>query len=120
MLGQDHQSLKPISLALDEDGPTFLIAGTSVQSGKTTLLRTWLIGLAEQYSPEDVQFILIDFHARTLVAFRNLPHRWEYIGTKTALGSTLDRLNQEIGHRREALEGVYEKDPEQFDGHRRL
>jgi S-DNA-T family DNA segregation ATPase FtsK/SpoIIIE len=115
MLGQDHQSLKPISLALDEDGPTFLIAGTSVQSGKTTLLRTWLIGLAEQYSPEDVQFILIDFHARTLVAFRNLPHRWEYIGTKTALGSTLDRLNQEIGHRREALEGVYEKDPEQFD-----
>jgi S-DNA-T family DNA segregation ATPase FtsK/SpoIIIE len=115
MLGQDHQSLQPLALALDEDGPTFLIAGTSVQSGKTTLLRTWLLGLAERYSPADVQFLLIDFHARTLAALRNLPHKWDYIGTKSALGDTLDRLNQEVSRRQEDIETAYEQDPEKFD-----
>ncbi|OGO19548.1 MAG: hypothetical protein A2Z14_06495 [Chloroflexi bacterium RBG_16_48_8] len=59
--------------------------------------------------------MLIDFHARTLVAFRNLPHQWEYIGTKSALGATLDRLYHEISRRQEALEGAYEQNPEQFD-----
>jgi S-DNA-T family DNA segregation ATPase FtsK/SpoIIIE len=51
-----------IELDLNEkaDGPHGLIAGTT-GSGKSELILTYLCGLALNYSPDDVQFILIDF-----------------------------------------------------------
>lgn len=60
-LGMD-ESGKRIELNLNErkDGPHGLIAGMT-GSGKSELIITMLLSLAVNYSPQDVQFALIDF-----------------------------------------------------------
>ena len=50
-----------------------LIAGES-GSGKTTMLQTILYHVATNYSPDDVNFYILDFSSRNLGVFKNLPH----------------------------------------------
>lgn len=50
----------PISLDLGIDGPHALVAGTT-GSGKSEFLRTWVMSLAMSCSPQQVNFVLIDF-----------------------------------------------------------
>ena len=55
-------------------GPHGLIAGTT-GSGKTELLKTLILSLALQYSPEEIGFFLIDFKGGGMSSdFCNLPH----------------------------------------------
>jgi len=115
LLGQDYQTLEPVSISLDEDGPTFLVASVSPQAGKTSLLQTWVLGLAERFSPDDIQFIFLDFHCRTLTTFRGIPHLMTYIGSMSTLEPTLSQLVEEIERRQKDLEGAYESDPDGFD-----
>lgn len=118
MLGQDYETLKPVGLSLVDDGPTFLIAGSTAQSGKTSLVHAWLIGLAEQFSCSEVQFVIFDFlHTRTLYACSKLPHTLEYVGDRKALAPTLNRLAKEIDRRDVAMAQGRESDPESFDAH---
>ncbi|GLY73795.1 type VII secretion protein EccCa [Actinoallomurus iriomotensis] len=49
------------------------IAGAP-QSGKSTLLRTLIAGLALTHTPEEVQFYCLDFGGGTLASLRRLPH----------------------------------------------
>ena len=114
MLGQDFEALEPIGFSLLEDGPSFLVAGVTGQTGKTSLLQTWLVGLAERHPPEELQMVLVDFQTRTLSALQKLPHV-KYIGTKPALEPALNNLNKEIQKRRDAMEKAYDADPENFD-----
>jgi S-DNA-T family DNA segregation ATPase FtsK/SpoIIIE len=114
-LGQDYQTLAPISLSLEEDGPTFLVASVSPQAGKTSLLQTWMMGLVERYSPDEMQLIIPDFHCRTMMAFRGLPHLISYVGSIASLEQTLSQLTDEIDRRREAVESAYEADPSGFE-----
>ncbi|MFD7729406.1 type VII secretion protein EccCa [Kitasatospora phosalacinea] len=44
------------------------------QSGKSTLLRTLVAGLALTHSPREVQFYCLDFGGGTLTGLRGLPH----------------------------------------------
>ncbi|UCF61718.1 MAG: hypothetical protein JSV37_03270, partial [Anaerolineaceae bacterium] len=114
-LGQDYQTLASIGLSLDDDGPTFLVASTSPQSGKTSVLQTWILGLVERFSPERLKLILPDFHSRTLMAFRGLPHTMVYIDSLSTMQATLTQLAEEIENRQQALEDAYEKDPDRFN-----
>jgi len=116
--GQDFETLSPIGFALDQDGPSFLVAGVTKQSGKTTLLQSWLIGLTEKFSPEQLQIILIDFHTRSFPVFQKLPHIREYVGARSKLALTLTGLSKEIQKRRIAIETDYEKNPENYDNSR--
>ena len=61
LIGCDNEG-KDIILDLNEkrDGPHGLIAGTT-GSGKSELILTMILSLAMNYSPADLQFILIDF-----------------------------------------------------------
>ena len=43
-------------------GPHGVIAGMT-GSGKTEMIQTWITSMAVQFSPEDVNFVLIDFRA---------------------------------------------------------
>jgi S-DNA-T family DNA segregation ATPase FtsK/SpoIIIE len=49
------------------------IAGAP-QSGKSTLVRTLIAGLALTHTPEEVQFYCLDFGGGTLATLRGLPH----------------------------------------------
>lgn len=111
MLGQEFDTLSPIGIALSES-PAFLIADTSYQSGKTTLMQTWLICLLESYSSSQIETIIVDFHTRTLLAFKNLGR---YINTKPAFGEALMWLSQEIQTRQERFDTYYEKNPDAVD-----
>jgi S-DNA-T family DNA segregation ATPase FtsK/SpoIIIE len=113
--GKDFETLLPLGMKLEEDGPVFLVTSSAGQSGKTTALLTWALGLAENYSPEDLQFLVIDFHARTLLPLKNLPHILEFIGNQSEAGPCLQRLSDAVHNRSSAVEEALQKDPDRFD-----
>lgn len=61
ILGKDSYG-RTIHLDLDEkgDGPHGLLCGTT-GSGKSQLLLTLMLSLSIQYSPDDIQFVLLDY-----------------------------------------------------------
>lgn len=64
-------------------GPHGLVAGTT-GSGKSELLQSLLLGLAVNYHPHEVAFVLIDYKGGGMAnAFLGLPH---LVGTITNLG----------------------------------
>jgi DNA segregation ATPase FtsK/SpoIIIE, S-DNA-T family len=72
--------LQTLYVDLEDDGPHFLVTG-SAKGGKTTLLYTWMLALAETYPQELVQFEIMDTMFRSLEPFQELPHVRHY-GTK--------------------------------------
>ena len=77
-------------LDLVTDGPHAVVVGTT-GSGKSEMLRTLVLSLAVAYSPNDVQFVLIDFKGGAAFdACAHLPH---VIGLLTDLDDGLgDRV----------------------------
>jgi len=86
-------------------GPHGLIAGTT-GSGKSVMLQTYILSLALNYSPHQVQFILIDYKGGGMAdAFRELPHVAGIIDNlqgERVINRALASLNGEI-HRRERI-----------------
>jgi len=76
-VGLDDLTLAPISVDLAADGPHFLVTGPP-QSGKTTVLTTWLLALAEAFPREMVQFVLLDTFKQSLAVLKGLPHVRHY------------------------------------------
>jgi S-DNA-T family DNA segregation ATPase FtsK/SpoIIIE len=113
--GKDFETLLPLGMKLEEDGPIFLVTSSAGQSGKTTALLAWALALAEQYSPKDLQFLFIDFHSRNLLPLKNLPHTLEYINNQPEVEPFIARLNAVMQKRASALEAAFEKNPERFD-----
>lgn len=60
-------------LELDITSGNTLVLG-SAQYGKTNFLQTVIRGLAENYTPSDVNMYIIDFNAMALRNFEDLPH----------------------------------------------
>lgn len=61
-------------LDLAAHGPHALVAGTT-GSGKSELLLAWMLGLAAQHSPADLQLVLIDYKGgATFGRLAELPH----------------------------------------------
>lgn len=98
---------RPFILDISEKyhGPHGLIAGTT-GSGKSVMLQTYILSLALNYSPEEIQFILIDYKGGGMAdSFRNLPHVVGIIDNlqgEQVIRRALASLNGEI-HRREVL-----------------
>jgi len=98
---------QPFVLDISEKyhGPHGLVAGTT-GSGKSVMLQTYILSLAANYSPEQVQFILIDYKGGGMAdAFRDLPHVAGIIDNlqgSRVIDRALASLNGEI-HRREVL-----------------
>ena len=114
-LGLDFDTFDPVGMHLADDGPAFLVAGVGPQSGKTTLLRTWMLGLATQSPPDKVHFVFLDFHSRSLAALRRIPHQHVYVGSATGLEKSLAELKEEIARRQARLDSLYEAAKGDFD-----
>ncbi|MGN0553925.1 MAG: type VII secretion protein EssC, partial [Oscillospiraceae bacterium] len=70
----NHEKQRQYPAAIDISCCSNLkIAGAS-GSGKTTLLQTLLVSIVKKYTPEQVNFYVMDFSSRTFKTFRNLPH----------------------------------------------
>jgi S-DNA-T family DNA segregation ATPase FtsK/SpoIIIE len=98
-LGLDVDTMDPFIIDLAA-GPHFLIAGPPA-SGKTWLLQTWLLALAEQFSPSCVQFYLSGLTGPQFQPFCQLPHVATYIEVDSQLAEVVDDLRVQIEQRRQ-------------------
>ena len=90
---------------LSADGPHALVGGTT-GSGKSELLRTLVASMAASYSPEQVNFVLVDYKGGSAFdACASLPH---VVGLVTDLDDRLAEralrcLEAELRHREQIL-----------------
>jgi S-DNA-T family DNA segregation ATPase FtsK/SpoIIIE len=71
-IGVGHAGTVDVDLVAD--GPHAVIGGTT-GSGKSELLRTWVLAMAAQHPPTAVQFLLLDFKGgATFADLGGLPH----------------------------------------------
>ncbi len=109
-IGIGEQGLMPLDMV--SDGPHALVAGTT-GSGKSELLRTFIVGLATNYDPDDLVFVLIDYKGGSAFdACARLPH---VVGMVTDLDDHLAErallsLEAELHHREAVLRAVAAKD----------
>lgn len=95
----------PLMADLADDGPHALVGGTT-GSGKSELLRTMVASLAATYSPEQVNFVLVDYKGGSAFdACASLPH---VVGLVTDLDDRLAEralrcLEAELRHREQML-----------------
>ena len=111
-----NQNLIYLDLHERNHGPHGLIAGMT-GSGKSELIITYVLSLAVNYRPDEVQFVLIDYKGGGLAgAFENrknhikLPH---LVGTitnldKAEMNRTLVSINSELQRRQRAFNVVKE------------
>ena len=90
-------------------GPHGLVAGTS-GSGKSEMLTTWLLSLAVHFSPEDVNFLLIEFKGNDLSnILRTLPHVAGIVSNlqdSSSIERSLRSLRGEIARRQRLFENA--------------
>jgi S-DNA-T family DNA segregation ATPase FtsK/SpoIIIE len=114
------QDLLKIGLFLDLDSPGFLVTSTTGKIGKTSLLHTWLLDLAEKYPPDWLKLVLLDF-SNTLCEFSRLPHIYHsgekpigYVDYPEELGELLDFLENEISDRKNYWKQAKKQNPLSF------
>lgn len=89
-VGVAEPDLRPFRLDLLGGEPHFVVYGDS-ETGKTSLLRTYLAGLAARVSPERARVVLVDYRMRLREAVPTA-HLHAYAGTPTAAADALLEL----------------------------
>ncbi len=93
-LGIDEFRLEAVALDLHSAGPHFLVLGDA-ECGKTTLLRTWMRGLMQHYTPEQIRLSIVDYR-RMLVEFAEFPHVLSYAFVPTLLKDCIDQVRTAV------------------------
>ncbi|HEU5381128.1 MAG TPA: type VII secretion protein EccCa [Ktedonobacteraceae bacterium] len=96
-LGLEELRLSPFYLDLTREDAHLLILGDR-ECGKTTLLRTWLRGLAQRYTPEQAKIVLFDYR-RTLIDFHRSEHLLAYVVTPDQAREAITLLKTEMEKR---------------------
>ena len=92
-------------------GPHGIIAGTT-GSGKSEFIMTYILSLAVNFHPYEVQFILIDYKGGGMAAaFANLPHTSGIITNidGSGISRALTSINSEIKRREKIFSNVTKK-----------
>ncbi len=96
-IGIDELELAPVYLDLEGADPHFLILGDS-ESGKTTLLRSWMAGLQARRDASRAMFLVVDYRRTLLDACRPEQLR-AYGGAAPAASAAVRELAQGIVER---------------------
>jgi S-DNA-T family DNA segregation ATPase FtsK/SpoIIIE len=78
-----------------EDGPHFIVTGPP-GSGKTNLLQAAILSAAQQHSPQQLRFLLVDFNGRSLRALGSLKHVIRRVTDVSELRAQLRHLASEM------------------------
>jgi len=114
-LGLEVSELQPFEVDLSS-GPNYLIAGPP-QSGKTTLLQSWLLALAQRYHPDCLRLYLIDSKRMGLTPLASLPHVSGYAGDSGQANAILTEIEEQIKARQRAFEASFRGEANE-PGHR--
>ncbi len=97
VVGLMERGMAPWSLDLTGSEPHFVVFGDG-ESGKTTFLQTWLSGLCERCTPEEVQVVLVDYR-RTLLDVVPRTHLRAYAASEPAAIEVLGEVVSESSSR---------------------
>lgn len=97
------QAQETLSVNLSDEG--HLAVFSSPQYGKSTLLRTITLGLAQKHSPENLNTYLLDFGTNGLLSLKNLPQVVDYIAIdeNEKILKFVDRIDAEMKSRKRLL-----------------
>ncbi|HWE89831.1 MAG TPA: type VII secretion protein EccCb, partial [Pseudonocardiaceae bacterium] len=89
-IGVDEFELAPVHLDLHGADPHFVVLGDA-ESGKTTVLRSWLSGLQARHGPNEAMVLVVDYR-RTLLGAVAPEQLWAYCGAAPAAESAVQEL----------------------------
>ncbi|GCE06557.1 type VII secretion protein EccCb [Dictyobacter aurantiacus] len=96
-LGLEEFRLDPLYIDLLGAGPHFLILG-DMECGKTTLLRTFLRGIEQHYTPAEARFGIIDYR-KTLLDFVDSKHLLMYAYNPPTLAECVGNFQADLDKR---------------------
>jgi S-DNA-T family DNA segregation ATPase FtsK/SpoIIIE len=99
-LGLEESRLDPLYLDLIAGGPHFLILGDS-ECGKTTLLRTWMRGIEQRYTRDQIAFAIIDYR-KTLLDFAESKNLLMYAYNAATLTECIGNFKADLDKRMKA------------------
>jgi type VII secretion protein EccCb len=77
VMGIDDRTLEPALIDIERQGPHMMVIGQPF-SGKTSTLRTLLLSIAMNYTPDEVAMVLVDYSRKlwkgTDTSLADLPH----------------------------------------------
>ncbi len=98
VMGIDDRSLEPALIDIERQGPHMVVIGQPF-SGKTTTLRTMILSIAMNYTPEEVAMVLIDYSRKlwkgSATSLADLPHVLETIDDLEQLDAFYENLAAE-------------------------
>lgn len=74
----ENQSQFPLKVELNKNQNIFVVGGN--RSGKSSILETFLYTLTKKYSPEEINYYIIDYSSHMLSIFSELPYCGGYFG----------------------------------------
>jgi DNA segregation ATPase FtsK/SpoIIIE-like protein len=98
LMGIDDRTLEPALIDIERQGPHMVVIGQPF-SGKTTTLRTMILSLAYNYSPDEAMMVLVDFSRKlwkgTELSLADLPHVVATISSVEELDEFLENMKVE-------------------------
>jgi type VII secretion protein EccCb len=98
IMGIDDRTLEPALIDIERQGPHLIVIGQPF-SGKTTTLRTMMLSIAYNYSPDEVMMVLVDYSRKLWKAsetsLADLPHVVQTIDELPQLDEFYENLNAE-------------------------
>lgn len=112
LIGINDKDLKSFYMDWDAIGSHLLVGGP-FQSGRTSLLKTIVLSMAYQYSPEEVNIVLFDASQKSLSDLTDLPHVVDWVAGEDKFAQNIAHLRNELDFRRQNEgQDIKEKYPE--------
>ena len=96
-MGLEEFRLESINLDMLGAEPHFLLLGDS-ESGKTNFLRAWMQQLSKRYTPDQLQFCVVDYR-RTLLDMSQGEHIFKYAATANVAKDVIESVRQTLTER---------------------